>query len=144
MEDAVVMETVEIKKGKNPFIFDGGIGRISLIVTLAIIFVAAFIIFTAGAIYAQGVSEVIVRTKVLPCFLVLTLFFSYIIAVTYIKRLYHIILDKHKAVFYVVATYIGITALALTPLTLTRILGNILPIIILIGLAAVPGKAKLC
>ncbi len=142
--EAVEMETIEIKKGKNPFILDGGIGRISLIVTLSIVFITAFTLFTTGAIYAQGVSEVIVRTKVLPCFLVLTLFFSYIIAVTYIKRLYHIILDKRKAVFYVVSVYIGIAALALTPLTLAKILGNILPIIILIGLASIPGKAKLC
>lgn len=142
--EAAEMETIEIKKGKNPFILDGGIGRKSLIVTIAIIFITGFILFTAVAIYAQGVSEVVVRTKILPCLLVLTLFFSYIIAVTYIKRLYHILADKRKAVFYIVSAYIGITALVFTPLTLTRILGNIIPVIILIGLASTPGKAKLC
>lgn len=138
------MVAVEIKKGKNPFIFDGGIGRITMLVTILIIFTIAFGIFMAGALYAQEVSELFLRTRILPCALVFSLVLTYIMAVTYIKRLYHIIADKRKAVFYIVALYIGITALALTPVTLAKILGNLIQFASLIALVALPGKSKLC
>lgn len=138
------MEAMEIKKGKNPFIFDGGIGRITLLKTIISAFTISLLVFILCVLYAQDASQLIIRTRLLPCIIIFLLFTTYVLAIAYIKRLYHIIADKRKAVFYIVSLYIAIPALAFIQNPITAFLSKVLPWLAFIALLTIPGKNKLC
>lgn len=130
------------KTEKNMFKFDGPIGRKEFIVTYAYLFFYSFIFICVyifafdSAYYTIGIKPFLALFIVI--FLLYLIIATYISAINYIKRIYDLINDKRKSVFYTVAIFVGLTAMSFIPIL--NIIGIILSIIILFILLTRKGQ----
>ncbi len=94
---------VEVKRGKNPFIVDGALGRMGFLKTLGVICLI-YVIFMIAIIPLHDIIPITKRDLVMDIMaMVLGLSFLYVILISYMKRLYDITYDKGKSIFYVIA-----------------------------------------
>lgn len=119
----------EIQAGKNIFKLDGPIGRKRFILTyIMLVFYTVLFFIAVGYIY-QLFEETFMLKVVARIILILyVLTFFYTIALNYIKRIYDIIKNKEKAIFYTIALLIfNVTTSIIPPL---KIVGAIISTII--------------
>ena len=119
----------EIKAGRNIFKLDGPIGRKRFILTyIMLVFYTVLFFIAVGYIY-QLFEETFMLKIVARIILILyVLTFFYTIALNYIKRIYDIIKNKEKAIFYTIALLIfNVTTAVIPPL---KIVGAIISTII--------------
>lgn len=97
------IKNCEMKRGKNPFIVDGSLGRIGFLKTFAVI-ILIYVIFMIAIIPLHDIIPLTKRDTVINIMaLVLGLSFLYTILISYMKRLYDITYNKGKSIFYVIA-----------------------------------------
>lgn len=128
-----------IKRDNNPFTFKGSLGRGGYLLTLIgiaffllISFMLAYFIFR----YSQNeiIAEKIVKTIQFTCYA--TIF--YVMALANMKRLYDIIENKRKAIFYILSFIIVINTIRFIPI-ITYIIKP-LNILLLILLLFIPNR----
>ena len=106
----------EIKESFNIFKLDGALSRSGLFIlftiTLAIGIVTFFLFYSLSPILNMQIHKTIYLILVVAY----SLFMLYIYIIGYIKRLYDIIGDKKKAIFYTTVLFIALSAASFIPI----------------------------
>jgi hypothetical protein len=138
MEEQIIEEK-KLKKGINPFWFDGAVGRKYCVFSLLGVVLATFA-FVGISFLVYYKTSIVFFKFFLPIYtIIVTAFLGYFVTILYIKRLYDIIADKRKSVVYVCAYMLAVLILNFTPGI--NILSTILSFVFITFLLVCPGKS---
>lgn len=138
------MKKITVKRNANPFTFNGGIGRVTFIISLVVLFLIYFTLI-GGGIFLINILDLsadkdlsILKFYTIIC----SVIFFYTVILCYMKRLYDIISDKRKSVFYTISLYILLICLEFLPGNLTSILSKVIAATVIISFLLIPGKSN--
>ncbi len=131
-------QTASIKPGKNIFKIDGPIGRKAFITTIGIQILIAFAIF--GIIYLIRINFGFEDIKYVFYIIgtLSSILMGYITFINYSKRIYDIIKQKDKAIFYAIA--IMLASLSMRVIPPLKIIDMIISIAIILVLLFAKGE----
>ena len=129
-------QTVSITK--NIFLYDGPVNRLWFIVTILGIFIVSFIFLIIFAFLHEMYGEISNIPVFIAVLSVYALIILYISILNYSKRVYDIIADKQKAMFYTIAIFIANFATGFIPVV--KYIWTAAAMIIFITLLVLPGK----
>lgn len=137
--EELVLEKKAIKRDNNPFTLKGTLSRGGLLITLLFIFFLILIFFgLAYVIYKYSQDLIIAGYIVKALQIICTIISLYLILIAYIKRLYDIINNKRKSIFYGVSFFIAQNAIA--NIHFLKFLTPIIGFLVLFALLFIPGQ----